>query len=199
MLHIEPDFMDLTVDLDPHTFWKENLICTKLTTKKPRCGLHFSPDDHWLFEFMAIPSTLRYYNEKAYRDSLHPQVNKITEEYIGCSFFEEDTWEHNPKRIENLFGCNFEYHDGRKPWLIPVTTDPKAFSRILDRAESINMQTWALPVPFLREWDARKDAGKEVPFLGTGSRGPVTIMTSVLNAEKIFFWYYDHPALMRRF
>ena len=38
-----------------------------------------------------------------------------------------------------------------------------------------------------------------MPLLGTGSRGPATIMTSVLDVETIFFWFYDHPDLMARF
>jgi uroporphyrinogen decarboxylase len=38
-----------------------------------------------------------------------------------------------------------------------------------------------------------------MPELGTGSRGPATIMTSVLHPETVFFWIYDHPDLMRRF
>ena len=84
---------------------------------------------------MEIPSTLRYYQDKAYRDELHRQVNAITQEYVGQTFFDEDTWEHSPKRIENLFGCEFEYHEGGTPWFVPVTADPDEFSRILDRAE----------------------------------------------------------------
>jgi uroporphyrinogen decarboxylase len=56
-----------------------------------------------------------------------------------------------------------------------------------------------LPEPFLKEWDQRKAAGKPLPWLGSGSRGPATIMTSILSAEDVFFWMEDHPDLMRRF
>ncbi len=38
-----------------------------------------------------------------------------------------------------------------------------------------------------------------MPRLGNGSRGPATIMTSVLKPETVFFWMFDHPDLMRRF
>jgi hypothetical protein len=196
---IEPEFMALTVELDPQLFWEENARCKLFSTKKPRCALHFAPDDHWLFEFMAIPSTLRYYQDKAYRDDLHRQANTITWIPIGLKFFDEDTWQHNPKRIENLFGCEFEYHEGGTPWFVPVTDDPKAFSRVLDEAENIDLKTWAFPEAFLAEWESRQAAGKEMPLLGTGSRGPATIMTSVLGVETVFYWFYDHPGLMRRF
>ena len=196
---IEPEFLELTKNLDVTSFWEENERCQEFTTDKPRCAASFSPDDHWIFEFMAVPSTLRYYQDKPCRDELHHQVNQGTQEYIGRSFFEENTWQYSPKRIENLFDCYFEYHEGSTPWLVPVTTDPVAFAHTLDRAEDIDLKTWAFPEEFLLEWQARQSAGKALPLLGTGSRGPATIMTSVLDAQTLFFWVYDHPELIRRF
>jgi uroporphyrinogen decarboxylase len=196
---VEPAFMELTADLDPQAFWEENAICDGFTTQKPRCALHFSPDDHWVFEFMQIPSSLRYYQDKSYRDELHCQVNEITREHVGASFLEEATWEHSPRRIENLFGCDFEYHEGGTPWLVAVTADPVEFSRILDRAENADLKSWAFPGEFLAEWEARQAAGEDMPLLGTGSRGPATIMTSILGVDTTFFWFYDHADLMRRF
>ena len=196
---IENEFVELTAGLDPAAFWAENEACQAFTTAKPRCAAAFSPDDHWLFEFMSIPSTLRYYRDKAYRDELHRQVNALTQEYVGQTFFEQDTWQHSPKRIENLFGCEFEYREGGTPWFVPVTADPAEFSQILDRAAHTDIKTWAFPEDFLAEWEARQAAGENMPVLGTGSRGPATIMTSVLSVETTFFWFYDHPDLMARF
>jgi uroporphyrinogen-III decarboxylase len=196
---IEPEFLELTAQLDLQSFWAEDALCRGFTTAKPRCALHFSPDDHWLFEFISIPSTLRYYQDKAYRDALHRQANAVTGQYIGKTFFEEDTWVHSPKRIENLFGCEFAYHEGGTPWLTAVTQDPQEFSRVLDRAEAMDLKTWAFSEDFQAEWERRKAAGRMLPLLGTGSRGPATIMTSVLDVNTIFFWFYDHPDLMRRF
>ena len=199
MAIIEAEFMELTAGLDTSAFWEENEACREYTTNKSRCAIQFSPDDHWVFEFMQVPSTLRYYQDKAYRDDLHRQVNQLTREHVGRTFFEEDTWEHSPKRIENLFDCDFEYHEGGTPWFVPATDDPAIFSRILDQAESTDVKLWALPEEFLTEWEARKAEGKEMPLLGAGSRGPATIMSSVLSVETMFFWFYDHPDLMRRF
>ena len=199
MAIIEAEFLELTKNLDTALFWRENEQCQAFTLQKPRCAVSFAPDDHWVFEFMQVPSTLRYYHDKAYRDNLHKQVNQITQEYIGETFFEEDSWEHYPKRIENLFGCYFAYHEGSTPWFVAVTKDPEEFSQILDRAKNTDIKLWAFPEDFLAEWETRQAAGKEMPLLGTGSRGPATIMTSVLDAETVFFWFYDHPDLMRRF
>ena len=199
MAIIEREFIELTRDLDVEAFWQQNALCHAFTEDKPRCALSFSPDDHWIFEFIDIPSTLRYYQDKSYRDTVHREVNDVLREYVGRAHFPEDTWEHSPKRIENLFECEFTYHEDSTPWLTPKTDDPDEFARILDRALEIDLETWALPEPFLEEWEARKAAGKRMPHLGTGSRGPATIMTSVLKPEIVFYWLYDHADLMRRF
>jgi len=196
---IEQDFLDLTQSLDVAAFWAENDLCHSFTTAKPRCAASFSPDDHWLFEFLQVPSTVRYYHDKAYRDDLHRQANAVTQRYVGKTFFDEDSWQHSPRRIENLFGCEFAYHEGGTPWLVPITDDPAEFSRILDRAEATDLASWAFPDAFLAEWEARKRAGKPLPTLGTGSRGPATIITSVLKPETAIFWMIDYPDLMHRF
>ena len=109
---------------------------------------------------MQVPSTLRYYRDKVYRDQLHREVNQITRQYVGKEFFDEDTWVHSPKRIENLFGCEFTYTEGATPWLTPATNDLDEFARILDRAEATDMAHWALPEEFLREWEERQAAGQ---------------------------------------
>lgn len=199
MVSIDGEFMELTAALDVDAFWAENDRCWELTTAKPRCPLEFAPDDHWLFEFVEVNSTIRYYQDKAYRDDVHRQANALTWEYVGKTFFETDTWEHQPHRIENLFDCYFSYTEGGTPWLTPATDDPEEFARILDKAQATDMASWALPPAFVQEWERRKARGDALPLLGTGSRGPATIITSVLSAETAFFWMYDHPDLMRRF
>jgi len=196
---IEAEFMERTTRLDVQEFWAENAGCEAFTTNKPRCALSFSPDDHWLFEFTHAPSTLRYYQDKAYRDQLHREANQVTSTYVGRTFFENDTWVYSPKRIENLFGSDFTYTEGSTPWLAHVTDDPAEFARVLDRAEATDVKEWALPDEYRREWEARRARGLALPLLGTGSRGPATIMTSVLQPEIVFFWCYDHPQLMQRF
>ena len=196
---VEKEFIELTRKLDIEAFWQENDLCQDFTSDKPRCSVSFAPDDHWIFEFMELPSTLRYYQDKSYRDGIHRDVNRITQEHLAISFFDEDSWQYQPKRIENLFGCEFDYHEGGTPWLAPVTDAPQEFSKILDRAEAMDLRSWSFPEEFLAEWETRKLAGKKMPLLGAGSRGPATIMSSVLTPETLFFWMYDHPGLIERF
>ncbi len=198
MAIIENEFVDLTAGLDLDAFWAENDRCLEYAPVKPRCAVSFSPDDHWLFEFMLVPSTLRYYRDKSYRDQLHRRANEVTQAYVGKTFFDEDTFQHDPRRIENLFDCEFSYTEGATPWLTPATDDPDEFGKILDRAEKMDMTRWAFPDEFLAEWEERRASGRALPLLGTGSRGPATIMTSVLKVETALYWLYDHPDLMRR-
>lgn len=188
-----------TASLDVKAFWAENNRCRSPSPDKPRCPLLFMPDDHWLFELLGVKSTVRYYHDKAYRDTLHQQANAVTHEAVGLTFFEDDTWEHAPRRIENLFDCVFTYTEGGTPWLEPVTDDPAEFAAILDRAEATDVAAWAFPDEFRAEWTARKARGDFLPPLGDGSRGPATIMTSVLSVETAIFWMVDRPELMRRF
>ncbi len=200
---MDPEFLELTQKLDLAAFWAENDCCLSFTLNKPRCATSFSPDDHWLFEFLSVPSTLRYYQDKPYRDGLHTEANRWMKEYVGRTFFDEDTFANSPKRIENLFGCEFAYREGSTPWLVPVTNDPAEFARVLDRAEKLAsdpaaLRDWALPDAYLAEWEARKREGRSLPKLGDGSRGPATIYTMVLAPETVFYWSVDHPELLAR-
>lgn len=197
---IEPEFMDLTRNLDAEAFWEENRLCERAGEDKPRCALAgVGSDDHWLFEFLAVAGTLRYYRDKAWRDGLHRTANALMWEHLRFRPYDEDSWEHQPKRIENLFGCEFAYHEGGTPWFVPVTSDPAEFARILDRAEATDIEAWSLPDAYLAEWERRKAAGQRMPHLGTGSRGPATVITSVLDPQVALIWCIDEPELMDRF
>ncbi len=196
---LDPEFLDLTQDLDPAAFWAENERCFGFTPAKPRCALSFSPDDHWLFEFLDVPSTLDYYRDKSARDRLHREANQVLREHVGRAYFDEDTFVHAPRRIENLFGSEFAYLEGGTPWLQHVTDNPAEFARILDRAEATDLRTWALPEAYREECARREARGKPRPRLGGGSRGPATVMTSVLSPDTLLYWIYDHSDLIARF
>jgi hypothetical protein len=196
---LDPEFLSLTADLDLEAFWAENELSNQTGLSKPRCPISFSPDDHWLFEFLTVDSTIRYYRDKRFRDRLHQEANQLTRQYLGKAFFDEDTWSAAPRRIEFLFGCTYTYTEGGTPWLTPATDDPEEFARILDQAEKTDMAAWALPDDYRKEWDRRRSEGKPLPALGTGSRGPATILTSALHPETFFLWAYDRPGLIERF
>jgi uroporphyrinogen decarboxylase len=200
MTIMDPDFLELSRDLDAESFWAENSLCTRPGEDKPRCALaSVTSDDHWLFSFLGVVSTLRYYRDKSWRDDLHRQANALMWEHLRVRAYDEDSWETAPKRIENLFGCEFAYHEGGTPWFVPVTSDPAEFARILDRAEAIDIESWCLPEAYLAEWERRKAAGGKMPHLGTGSRGPATVITSVLDPQVALIWCIDEPELMDRF
>src|SRR5512137_2980368 len=101
MAIIEKEFLEITRDLDVESFWQENEHCGVFTEQKPRCALYFSPDDHWLFGFLNVESTVRYYKDRQYRNRLHKEANAVTLDYVGKAFFDDDSWEFTPRRIEN--------------------------------------------------------------------------------------------------
>ncbi len=55
------------------------------------------------------------------------------------------------------------------------------------------------PKHIVREWNERRAAGATLPALGTGSRGPATIMTTVIHPQTALLWLLDRPELMHRF
>ena len=199
MAIIEEEFLELTKGLDIKSFWKKNDLCWICSTSKPRAPVSFSPDDHWLFSFLNVKDTISYYKDKTYRNRLHKEANTILNEYIGKKFFNEDTLENSPKRIENLFNCEFKYTENSTPWLVPATSKPEEFKEILDKAEKTEIEKWAITEEFKKEWELNKKNNKPLPKLGTGSRGPATIMTSVLSPETFFYWTFDYPELLIRF
>jgi uroporphyrinogen-III decarboxylase len=199
MAIIEPEFMELTRGFDPAAFWAENERCTGEGTDKPRCPAGVGLDDHWLFEFVSPPSTVRYYHDKPYRDALHREANAVLRQHVGRAYFSEDTWEHQPRRIEELFGCGFAYLENATPWLTHVTEDPDEFARVLDRVEATDLRAFTFPEPYLVELEQRLAAGQPRPHLGGGGRGPATIMTSVIRPDICLMWFYEHPELMERF
>jgi uroporphyrinogen decarboxylase len=199
MAIIEPEFMDLTRDFDVEAFWEENDRCGAMTTDKPRCSAGVGLDDHWLLEFTSPPSTVRYYRDKQFRDNLHRECNEVLKRHLGRAFFGEDTWEHQPRRIEELFGCELAYLERATPWLTHVTEDPDEFGRVLDRVEETDLHSWMFPEAYLAEWERRTGSGQPRPRLGGGGRGPATIMTSVIKPDLCLMWFYEHPDLMARF
>ena len=198
---IEQDFMELTENLDLEAFWEENV---RATPSPPTSRAARSPSRRTITGSSSLwtcPSTLRYYHDKRLpRRAAQGESTPSHSEYVGRAFFNEDTWEtratahrkslrlllHLPRRRHAVAHTRHE----RIPTNSPASsTKPKPPTCARGR----------LPEPYLAEWEARKAAGKPLPRLGTGSRGPATIMTSVLKPETVFYWMYDHPDLMRRF
>ena len=82
---------------------------------------------------------------------------------------------------------------GSRPSPTTRTSSPACWTA----AGEIDLESWALPDDVsARSGQVRAAQGRSLPKLGTGSRGPATIMTSVLNPELYFYWTVDHPALL---
>jgi len=183
--------------MDWTAFWEENQRCLDagMTRAKPRCALQLPVDDHWLLEEMAVPSTVRYYQDENYLQEVHREANDRLEAAVGLRPFSETRVEFlGPRRVEELLGARWELIEGGTPWLEAGFTEPAALARHLSEVAD-----WS---------DADLDrclfeGGRDVAQ-GTGdqvawSRGPMTMLTSVVGAETAVWWCLDEPEVMTQF
>ena len=77
----------MNYEIDVQRFWKENEQCLiPFSTDKPRVPMLFWLDDHYVIEEMKISSTLKFYNDRQYRQSVIRKFNELTENNIGKKF-----------------------------------------------------------------------------------------------------------------
>lgn len=190
--------------LDCIGFWKENEKCFKsFSTEKPRVPLGFWLDDHFLLEEMAVPSTLKYYNNVEYRLEVNRQCNVRTEKAIAKKFYNEDPREEGkpiPNRFEVLMGARWELTEGGTPWLESSVEGIEDVKKLIDQAVRLDMKTAVLPDGW-REKKAvyEKEAGKPLRLGGGGSRGPATMATSILGTTNTCMFIMDEPEVMKEF
>ncbi len=122
------------------------------------------------------------------------EVNVITPA-VFRAFFSADTWVHEPRRLEPLV-CTFTMRE------LDAVATPQPMTR------EVLKDSWIARGIALRAGPSRGlicQKGKRQSCWQAftpprpGSRGPATIMTSILSAETAFFWMMDRPQLMHRF
>lgn len=177
-------------------FWTINEQCLRagLSTNKPRCAVQLPVDDHWLLEEMAVSSTLRYYQDQAYRLDVHREVNDRLERAVSLRpFAEREAPFPAPRRVEELLGSRMEVIEGGTPWLEPGFSNPTDLDRHLR-----TVADWS-DDDLDRELFAD---GRDVEPGGTyaaWSRGPTTMLTSVVGAETAVWWCLDETEVIERF
>lgn len=191
-------------DLDCREFWKENEKCMEpFTTNKPRVPIGFWLDDHYLIEEMAIPSTVRYYNDTDYRLEVNRQCNQRIEKVIGRKFYNEDAIEElkpAPNRFEVLMGAHWELTEGGTPWLESNVNDIEDVKKLIHKAEKLDMKAVVLPEDWQEKREAyEKASGKKLKLGGGGSRGPATMATSILGTTNTCIFMMDEPEVIKEF
>lgn len=188
--------------MDVREFWKENEKCmTPFSTDKPRVPLNFWLDDHFLFEEMKLPSTLRYYNDAEYRLSVHKECNDRIEKVIGRRFYsEEEGMKLSPNRFEVIMGAHWEMTEGATPWLESTVESIEDVKKLIKRAEKLDMRKEAFP----EGWEEEKkryelSTGRKVRLGGDGHRGPATMATSILGTVNTCMFIMDEPEVMDDF
>lgn len=191
------------MNFDPKTFWAENELCIgkPFRTDKPRAPIMYWMDDHWLFEEMRLPSTVRYYRDAEYRAAIHRACNDRCEEALGRRFFRETPEPPRVLRIEEVFGAQTIILEGGPPWLEPGVTTPDALRHKLDELEQFSdaeLRALIFSTGGVVEAATPNPDGSK-PRRVIGSRGPATIATSVMGTMELFYWLEDEPVLLARF
>jgi len=188
-------------DIDVRAFWDENDQClAPFSTAKPRIPISYWLDDHFLLEEMRLPSTIRYYNDYAYRMQVNRRCNDILEPAIGRRFYNEDELRISPNRFEVLMGARWEFTEGGTPWLMENVESIDDVKKLIDRARDIDMKKAAFPEGWRQEKESyEKRTGKKVRLGGEFSRGPATMATSILGTTNTCFFIMEEPEIMDEF
>lgn len=180
--------------MDPVRFWQENAesLGKPFRTDKPRAPLTLGFDEHWLFEELGVPSTVRYYEDPEYQVQANRECNDRCEAAIGLRPYSESLPKPGMKRIELLFGSHSVIEEGGTPWLEPGHDHPESLSSKLEELANLSRD----------ELIERADGHTVEPVGGdyvAWSRGPTTVGCSILGPERFLEWLYDEPDLMHRY
>lgn len=188
----------MDVELDLARFWEENRLSSgkPFRTDKPRAPIALPLDDHWLIEEMALPSTVRYYEDKAYQAQVNRECNDRCQEALGTRPFPEEVAGPPLLRIEELMGSRLTVVEGGTPWLEPGPATLEEMHARLDFVESLTEDGLRELLCSKGGAFAREPKTREACAC---SRGPATIATSVLGSMNALYWIVDHPEDMQRF
>jgi uroporphyrinogen decarboxylase len=184
-------------------FWKENEVSSDkpFRTDKPRAPISLPLDDHWLLEEMAVPNSVRYFDDAEYRAQVNRACNDRCEEVLGRRFFSETVDLPRILRIEEVMGSERRLVEGGTPWLEPGVS---TIEEMRDRLTEI--ERWSdrdlRDVIFSTGGQVTKTAPNSdgsTPQTITGSRGPATQATSILGTMNSLYWLIDYPVDMGRF
>jgi uroporphyrinogen decarboxylase len=189
-------------ELDLQKFWKENDTgFSPFDTTKSRVPVDLPFDDHYLLEFMAVESSMKYYKDRSYRLDLHKKCNDLMEKEIGIRFFhEKEEMLLSPNRFEVIMGAHWELVEGGTPWLESDVKSIEDVVELIRRAEKLDMRKAAFPEGWSEEKEAfEKTSGRQLKLGGQGHRGPATMATSILGTTNTCMFIMDEPEVMKEF
>ncbi|OQB14988.1 MAG: methylcobalamin:coenzyme M methyltransferase [Firmicutes bacterium ADurb.Bin193] len=189
-------------EMDVKAFWEENSKCFEpFSTNKPRVPMNFWLDDHFLLEYMKLPSTLKYYNDAAYRREVNTRFNDEMERLLGRRFINEEIYpEKDPVRFECIMGAHWELSEGGTPWLETDVKDIEDVKALIYKYKKLDMKKAAFPEGWQESREQyEKTTGKKLRLGGGGSRGPATMATSILGTENTCIFIMEEPEIMDEF
>jgi len=173
----------VTHDLDVRAFWEENARCmVPFSIDKPRVPLTIMLDAHFILGVVALPSTVRYFQDLVYRLEVNRACNQRLEAAIGRRFYPEATIHRFKGDFEIAMGATRVITEGNTPWIVPCDVDRiEDVKRWIDWAAKLDVRDAAIPDGWY-EIKARFEAstGAQLQLAGFGNTGPATLACSIL-------------------
>jgi len=184
---------------DLQAFWRENRQCFEpFSTRKPRVGLTWILEDHFITHLVPMESTVRYYTDPGCTIDMHVQANDLLEREIGARFYPEDVVYYIKGTLEILLGARRVIHESNTPWIesdVQTIDDVKA---LIDRAARLDLLS-AVPDEWRRQKETlRRERGKTLYF-GHGISGPATMACNLLGTTNTCLFIMDQPDVMEAF
>jgi uroporphyrinogen decarboxylase len=194
------------LDVDLERFWHDNSLAQPdpfgpHIPQPPMAGL---VNYETLFSELGYPSDMRRLEtDFDFARTAAKAYNDKAQAILGLRPLDEAAYDparRAPyvKSIGELFGCARVW-ESDSWWLLPCARAPAQLEQVLDRVERLDLRSAMLP----EDWDAQarryREATGRGPVLGHWLRGPVTLATSIYDAQELIFLLHDQPALAARF
>jgi len=185
--------------IDLKAFWRENGLCFEpFSVNKPRVGISFMLEDHFVTHLIPLESTVRYYTDPAYAISVHVAANDLLERELGMRFYPEDCISYIKGGFEIIMGARRVINEGNTPWIKSGVSDIGDVKALIKRAEKMDM---AAAVP--DEWreareKLRAEHGRTLRF-GHGINGPATMACNMLGTVNTCEFIMEEPDVMRAY
>lgn len=158
-------------------------------------------DLHFILGVVEIPSTVRYFEDLAYRVQINIACNDHLEHELGRRFYPEEVFHRYKGEFEVAMGARIEITEGNTPWIVPCEIESVAdLRRWIERVSRMDLRR-AVVTDDWYETKARFEqrTGKTLHLHGFGHTGPATLACNILGTTNVCLFMMDVPQVMRDF
>ena len=188
-------------------FWEDDELAHKdncFSEESPQVALGLRMSNECVYAELGEEGDPWSNEDPVRRLDLNKRYNDKAEKIVGKRLLPEippGEIVHFPyvKRVGEVFGGTYDWAENAGEWLHSPIDTPSALEAMLDRVDTLDIESFMLP----ENWELEKkrilDETGRKPELLRHIRGPVTLATSIYGVENFLFLYYDAEDLFRRF